>query len=205
MKMTRERLLQIDQMSKSHDNTYHILIQDINNEMIPLCGKIEAMNAACIIEIGVAYGATLRVWYEIIQSGGKVIGIDTSPLEPGPDIVYGVRWNINDVSDGKKVHYVRGHSENPETIKAVTEIVGLGKADVLFIDAGHSYEEVRNDYQNYFPFLRVGGMLVLCDANYDNGPAGPYKLWNEMKDTLDSPEVIQGGCGTAIGYKRAIN
>lgn len=203
MKMTMERMLQIDRSALSHDNTYHILVQDIQNEMVPLCREIEAMNPSSIIEIGVAYGATLRIWYEIIKSGGKVVGIDTSPLKPGPDIVYGVRWDIDDVTDGKKVYYVQGYSTKPQTIEKVKGHINLGETDVLFIDAGHSYEEVKDDYVNYFPFLRVGGMLVLCDTNIDNGPAGPYKLWAEIENTLDNPHIIHGGCGTAVGYKKA--
>lgn len=39
-----------------------------------------------------------------------------------------------------------------------------GPYDFLFVDAGHSYDDVRADYENYRPMVRAGGLIAFHDA-----------------------------------------
>lgn len=41
------------------------------------------------------------------------------------------------------------------------------KYDLIFIDAGHEYAEVKSDYTLWWPHLRVGGMMVFHDYGSD--------------------------------------
>ena len=192
-------------------NKFARVIQD-PAEMVPLSDAVEKMNPSCIIEIGVAHGGTLRMWYEIIRPGGKVIGIDNhepygeGSYPPDDQSGSGVGWDMNQLADNKKVHYVKGFSAEPEIIQKVSEFVEDGEADVLFIDADHGDIAVKKDYDNYMRFLRVGGMLIMCDMKAGNAPGdGPLLLWNKIKDTLDNTQVFMGSAGTAIGFKRREN
>lgn len=51
--------------------------------------------------------------------------------------------------------------------------------DCIFIDADHSYEGVRKDYENSLKFISDTGTIILHDIG--NTHTGVYKLWNEIK------------------------
>ena len=40
--------------------------------------------------------------------------------------------------------------------------------DMLFIDGSHQYEYVRQDYEMWSPFVRIGGVLAFHDANQED-------------------------------------
>jgi predicted O-methyltransferase YrrM len=48
--------------------------------------------------------------------------------------------------------------------------------DVLVIDGGHLYSEVCNDYKNYEPFVKDGGLILVHDTI---SCAGPLRFWHE--------------------------
>lgn len=54
--------------------------------------------------------------------------------------------------------------------------------DLLFVDALHTYEGAKSDVDLFFPWLRVGGLLVLHDVAC--GFSGVDRVWNEIKDRL---------------------
>ncbi len=64
--------------------------------------------------------------------------------------------NIRDVQN--RVIILRGKSASQEVINRVPENLSL-----LFVDAGHNYEDVLNDLSNYLPKVRHGGIVVLHD------------------------------------------
>ena len=59
-----------------------------------------------------------------------------------------------------------------------SELLGGGKADFIFVDAGHSYECVRNDSEKSFSVLNKGGVIVW----HDYGASWPsvYSYLNEL-------------------------
>lgn len=46
-------------------------------------------------------------------------------------------------------------------------LIGNATLDFVFIDAGHAYEEVKRDYEAWFPKVRVGGIV----SGHDYAPA----------------------------------
>ena len=61
-------------------------------------------------------------------------------------------------------------------------------ADLIFIDADHSYESVKKDIEKYSPKLKVGGLLTGHDIDYPgvnravtevikNFDVGPNYVW----------------------------
>jgi predicted O-methyltransferase YrrM len=50
--------------------------------------------------------------------------------------------------------------------------------DLLFIDVGHTYEDVSNDWENLSPFVRKGGLVVFHDyyVKNENGHPGVRKF-----------------------------
>ena len=43
--------------------------------------------------------------------------------------------------------------------------------DVLFIDADHSYQAVRKDWDDWSPYVKVGGIIALHDSRFSKYPA----------------------------------
>lgn len=50
--------------------------------------------------------------------------------------------------------------------------------DFVFIDGGHSYEEVKNDIQKWLPKVKIGG--VLCGDDYHKNHPGVIKAVEEI-------------------------
>ena len=77
----------------------------------------------------------------------------------------------------KNITIVAGDS----TSKRVLDIVAtLGKYDLIFIDANHTYEYVKKDFDNYKKFLNKGGVIGFHDVDCPDWP-GIKKFWNELK------------------------
>jgi len=81
-----------------------------------------------VVEIGIAYNGQKRFYEELM--GATHISIDINP-QGGPDIL--------------------GDSHDPETLKRLKEMLNGRSVDLLFIDGGHLFHEVKQDYQMYEP------------------------------------------------------
>lgn len=51
--------------------------------------------------------------------------------------------------------------------------------DILLIDAGHDYEDVKQDYFDYENLVKPGGLIIFHDVANDN--CGVPRFWNELK------------------------
>lgn len=71
------------------------------------------------------------------------------------------------------------------------------KIDFIFIDASHEFEDVVSDFNNFYPFVKDGGIMAFHDVN--KGWPGPYKAWNSV---VSKKLNNTGKCGNiAFGYK----
>jgi hypothetical protein len=58
----------------------------------------------------------------------------------------------------------------------------LGPYDLIFIDADHTYEGVKMDFNNYLPMLSAGGVIGFHDVECPDW-TGINKFWNELEST----------------------
>lgn len=72
-------------------------------------------------------------------------------------------------------------------IDAASRLLDGNIPDLIFIDADHSYESIKHDFQTFFPLLREGGIIGLHDINPDRGNGVP-KFWEEIKKDNYSKE-----------------
>lgn len=70
------------------------------------------------------------------------------------------------LKDVKRVEYI-GDSQSKESNEWIKKL--NIKFDLIFIDADHSYEGVKNDTYNYIEFLKNGGYLIFHDTYYCSG------------------------------------
>src|SRR5436305_1373985 len=65
--------------------------------------------------------------------------------------------------------------------------------DFLFVDADHTYEGVRSDFEMYAPLVRSGGVLVFHDiVTHKSGtPCEVERFWNEIKQGHRHLEFVE--------------
>ena len=77
----------------------------------------------------------------------------------------------------KNLIFVCGDSTSKETINNVKI---NGKFDFMFIDGGHDYKTVKQDFENYSNFITSKGIIAIHDIFSDTCPGVP-KYWAEIK------------------------
>lgn len=113
------------------------------------------------LEIGVFNGGTIYLWKMFFDN---VTGIDidnnccnyvSSQLQK-----YGC--------DMGSFNIICGDSQLQKTISQL----GDKKFDMIFIDGAHGYEALKLDFENYLPFLKVGGIVAIHDVGQEDKPHG---------------------------------
>lgn len=129
-----------------------------------------------MLEVGSWTGASALIWAKQLQKlGGRLYCID--------------HFGVTDAVSQKVVDYMEALSKDDglvrtflHNIKAgglrdtVTTLIGKSQEilpilkesfDIIYIDAGHSYSNVKHDIQACIPLLKEGGILCGDDLNLD--------------------------------------
>jgi len=62
--------------------------------------------------------------------------------------------------------------------------------DFLFIDGDHTYAGVRQDWEQYSPLVRSGGLIASHDEAMNYQDTHVAQFWNEIKGGLKYTEYI---------------
>ncbi len=177
-----------------------------SKEMID-CGAwlLENIKPQRMLEIGTHQGGTAAFWCELAPS---VFSIDL------PDGLFGgIGW------DGARARNERLQRDYPGVYEGVLadshlastlEIAAKrGPFDVVFIDADHRYEGVKQDLEMYSSVVRPGGAILFHDIvdTAFTREQGCYvaHLWNELKFRADAQSFLvspEGGNFGGIGMIR---
>lgn len=144
-----------------------------NNEGMLLATLSE--NKICI-EIGCFKGLS-TVW--ISSTASKVYTMDTFEFCKVEEF----KANTNQL---KNVTLFEGDSHS------VSRLFNRESIDFIFIDADHSYESVKSDILDYFPLLKIGGIIAFHD--YVSGIHGDHpgvkkavdEFFNNIEGMVDS-------------------
>lgn len=139
-----------------------------------------------IVEIGVYRCGLLRIFQEEFEPD-ILIGVDKTTQPFG--------WNQG-VENA--VLIAPALSQEPETVKRVKKALKRRKIDLLFIDACHTYEAVKADFELYSPLVRDGGWIAFHDIAFgpDRGKGLVPEFWREIRDDYDTQEFVSD---TGIG------
>lgn len=151
---------------------------------------------AKVLEIGAWHGGTL--WHWLHNSDGVVV------IDDGMRRAHD--WEHWAEELGTELVLIKGSSQAPDAIWAAGE---LAPYDFLFIDGDHTYESVREDWHNYSPMVREGGIIALHDILPRPG-YGVSRLWEQITSldgvrymTICQNEVMpgnEGRCGIGIVF-----
>jgi len=131
-------------------------IQQVPEEISALLFELsKTNNYSNFMEIGSAAGGTSRLFNDFFNFKKMVIIDDNSHNKKM------IKAREKQLAGLPLVEFV-GDSQGVESNNFVR---GLNiKLDILFIDGDHSYNGVKNDYNNHFEFVREGGYLIFHDT-----------------------------------------
>lgn len=146
-----------------------------------------------IVDIGTWHGRSACCFgYSCIGTKRRVVTID---LFPG-DLLKSALNNINKNNLSKYIECIQIDSK--EMAKTWSSEI-----DLLFIDGNHNYQNVLNDYQGFYPWIKINGIIVLHDVGDGIDWPGPYQVWHKyIKYDLYNYK----SCGNlVVGYKKKVN
>jgi len=159
------------------------------------------------IEIGSAWGASFHFWSSLIE-GIKIsvdipydMNIKGGGIDPWPP---GLTSNVFESrlkkweSHFDEVYSVVGYSYNEKTIDSVRKILGDKKVSYLFIDAEHTYDAVKKDYECYKEFVEPGGFIGFHDIQIGK-PKNMSVFWSEIKSDFSPSAFVMQGTNEKIG------
>lgn len=155
-----------------------------------LVNEVEKIDPHAIIEIGVQYGGSLKFWERLVAPGDLVIGVDKNLETPNL-----MTWDHE--SSDRRVVLITGDSVNPDTERRVKETLGGREADFLYINGDHAFHAVSNDFKNYSPFVRRGGLVGFHDLYTD--VKNPKKVFDTLSGRKEERQL--GGQGTGLWWK----
>ncbi len=139
------------------------------------------------LEIGVLFGVNTAIVWDLLRHhfrSTRITCID--PLEgyydaKSLDALTGLPiseqlllHNLHKVQcDMTQVQVLRGLSEDPQILEQASQ----RSYNYLLIDGDHSYDGVRQDFENYAPLVRSGGIVVIDDYGVEE--------WQEVTDYAD--------------------
>nr|WP_246525710.1 class I SAM-dependent methyltransferase [Thalassovita aquimarina] len=170
--------------------------------------KIVAENKPkTVLEIGTARGGTLLLLCRFASPDATVISVDLPYGRNGGGYP---KWKENHYKSfampGQKLHLIRADSHAPETVQKVQDLLGDQGVDFLLIDADHSYEGARQDFESYGSLLTENGTIAVHDIlpNHSDPSIEVNRLWREIEadDSYDTETIVadprQGNCGIGL-------
>jgi predicted O-methyltransferase YrrM len=150
-----------------------------------------AADARVVIEIGVFQGVCSRVMANAMHSSGTYIGVDIFAKGKLGFCWYGnIARETMRLAGGPRVLFVTGDST---TALQHRDVLSVLPADLIFIDADHSYEASLLDWTIWREHVRSGGVIAFHDSAIGTG-AGCERMVREhvATDTAFTEENAPG-------------
>jgi len=149
-----------------------------------------------VLEIGTANGGTLFLLARAATNDACLISVDL-PLGPygGGYPAWKIPFYRSFATNHQTIRLIRGNSHDSATVEKVRALLMDKRIDLLFIDADHTYEGVKKDFEMYEPLVREGGRIVLHDIithRIEDG-YGIDRFWKEMTTGREYLEFIGNG------------
>lgn len=131
-----------------------------------------------IVEIGVLFGDTTKVLLGAAKPTTHIYGIDPIIPDSMNEALIGSVEKINElVAQYPNFTFIKDYSFN--VVKTWDKEI-----DYIFIDGDHQYEAVKADYEQWLPFVKVGGIIAIHDSAANRGGPfywpGPSQLADEL-------------------------
>ncbi len=122
-----------------------------------------------VLEIGTEHGGWLLMLASVLEASAEMCAVDQEH-HPEFDVA---RDEIEYL--GHSLFHIRGSSA--DAVRQVEAWLGGGPLDVLHLDGPHTYEGVRQGWNDYAPLVRPGGIVVIHDVE----PTGPHAIFGAQQ------------------------
>jgi predicted O-methyltransferase YrrM len=186
--------------------TKYLWHQQWKDEIVGFLNFAMTVKPVSICELGLFRGGTNLMLTHALSTVRLNIGVDMHVRNKSQLRYFGVPL--------QKQVFVDGLTCDGATIETVKRALGGAKLDLLFIDADHGYEGVKQDFLHYRHLVRDGGIIAFHDIvqdhltkfghNPDTWPGARsgevYLFWKRLKPYYkDTREFVidyqQDGCG----------
>jgi cephalosporin hydroxylase len=200
-----------DRMKASHNSaelyrvsqeTFGVLQQE--PEITQVLDYIAAANPSIIGEIGLKHSGNSFLFTQKCPQVKLFVGLDLK-LENVDKLKYVA-------PTGMQFQFFEGSSYAPETVRKVQRFLNGRKFDFLFIDGDHSFHGVKEDFLEYLPMVRPGGLVGFHDivpddvARYGTKPEDSecyggevYAFWAKLKPHFEHREFVRSWDQTGFG------
>lgn len=156
-------------------------------------------------EIGAADGGTLYMLSQALLWDSTLICIDY-PGGQGGDVACLPKLNkvLDELkSQGRNINFIKGKSQDADVKNQLIKLLPNNSIDILFIDGGHKYEDVKDDYKYYGGLINEGGLIAIHDISpaCDDWIEVP-EFWNDLKSSTPPSsynEFYKADCIGGIG------
>lgn len=152
-----------------------------------------ALRPGLVVELGTNRGMSYFTFCQSMKDhtvDGLCYGID--PWASDQHVGKTDESVFKSVHDHNREHY-RGFSYLMRM--RFDEAIGLfsdESIDLLHIDGTHTEEAVRQDFADWFPKLKPGGVVLLHDTEVRDNDFGVWKLWGEIASQYPSFGFVHG-------------
>ncbi|MES2395658.1 MAG: class I SAM-dependent methyltransferase [Bacteroidota bacterium] len=174
-------------------------LQQVPEEYAELLLALKGYGAESYLSLGVGNGGSFAMECFFMQKSlTNAIEID--------NLAYGAQIGQNEKEILDFIEIARPFMNkdcNLQFYKQTTDVYfnqlsKTAKFDVIFIDADHSYEGVKKDYDNSLNHINKGGLIIFHDVNSDACP-GIKRIWSDVKKQYRHWEFIHSKtCGIGV-------
>ena len=146
-----------------------------------VCLRKHASGKRRLAEVGCFHGVNTKVFREVMRPDGVIIAID-----PYFRCLFGIRgfgWarriahkEVGSVGNGSVVWV----EDLGERAPSRSDVKALLPVDFLFIDGNHSYEYVKDDFNNWSKYCKKGAYIIFHD--YSRHWPGVVKFIDECQN-----------------------
>jgi predicted O-methyltransferase YrrM len=172
----------------------------VRAEVLGLLRVLATERPTRLLEIGTAGGGTLYLLAQVAHRSATIVSVDLPHGEFGGGYP---SWKIplyrGFVRRTQTLRLIRADSHAPATLARARAALRGEPLDFLLVDGDHTYEGVRQDFEQYGPLVRPGGLIAFHDIATpgvlrQGGPnllAGDVpRFWQELRGRYATDELL---------------
>jgi hypothetical protein len=172
------------------------------SEIRKLFFRVRELQPRAVLEIGTNYGGTLFLFCRAAAPDATVVSLDLpGGLFGGGYPALRIPYYKAFAAGRQRLRLLRMDSHSAKARKAVKRALAGRALDFLFIDGDHSYAGVRQDFAQYGPLVRPGGLIAFHDVGTiaPEIGVGVLQFWQEIKGRHDHEEIVERSEGGVMG------
>ena len=145
------------------------------------CDLVVSLRPTIVVELGAYYGESYFTFCQAIAESGTecaAYAVDTWEGDRHTGRYSNAVFSRVESYNGE--HYAGFSRLIRASFDAALPLFSDGSIDILHIDGLHTYDAVKNDFNEWLPKVRPGGIVLLHDIAIKNDDFGVWKFWDEL-------------------------